>query len=170
MPMMHGCRMSEELCHNTNGFLQPAAVSLKQLLNSVLAWYEELPSRSLIILYIKRKPNLFTCISWLVENTTCRIFIIVKLSIRKLARIFTSANNIILLLTLMKIWTYIRIENFALFNNYYMASITYGEMAECDWLRSTFSGPLFSLNGPAVHYVKTNACILKQNSKTNWKL
>ena len=49
---------------------------------------------------------------------------------------------------------------------HYMASITCGEMADCDWLRSTFSGPLF-YNGPAVHYVKTNACILKQNSKTD---
>ena len=48
-----------------------------------------------------------------------------------------------------------------------MASTTSGEMADCDWLRSTFSGPLFSRNGPAVHYIKTNACILKQNSKTN---
>jgi hypothetical protein len=48
-----------------------------------------------------------------------------------------------------------------------MASITSGEMADCDWLRSTFSGSLFSRNGPAVHYVKTNAGILKQNSKTN---
>ena len=47
---------------------------------------------------------------------------------------------------------------------YYMASITSGEMAHCDWLRSTFSGPLFSA---ALRYVKTNACILKQNSKTN---
>jgi hypothetical protein len=27
---------------------------------------------------------------------------------------------------------------------YYMASVTSGEMADCDWLRSTFSGPLFS--------------------------
>jgi hypothetical protein len=26
-----------------------------------------------------------------------------------------------------------------------MASITSGEMADCDWLRSTFSGPLFSV-------------------------
>jgi hypothetical protein len=48
-----------------------------------------------------------------------------------------------------------------------MASITSAEMADCDWLRSTFSGPLFSRSGPAVHYVKTNARILKQNSKTN---
>ena len=46
-----------------------------------------------------------------------------------------------------------------------MASITSGEMADCDWLRSTFSGPLFSRNGPAVHYVKTNARILKQTAK-----
>jgi hypothetical protein len=52
-------------------------------------------------------------------------------------------------------------------NVYYMASITSGEMADCDWLRNTCSGPLFSRNGPAVHYVKTNAHILKQNSKTN---
>ena len=30
-----------------------------------------------------------------------------------------------------------------------MASITSGEMADCDWRRSTFSGrPLFSRNGP----------------------
>jgi hypothetical protein len=27
-------------------------------------------------------------------------------------------------------------------SNYYMTSITSGEMADCDWLRSTFSGPL----------------------------
>jgi hypothetical protein len=46
-----------------------------------------------------------------------------------------------------------------------MASITSGEMADCDWLRRTFSGPLFFRNGPAVHCVKTNAYILKQNSK-----
>jgi hypothetical protein len=50
-----------------------------------------------------------------------------------------------------------------------MARITSGEMADCDWLRSTLSGPLFSRNGPAVHYVKTNACILKQNGNTNRK-
>jgi hypothetical protein len=50
---------------------------------------------------------------------------------------------------------------------YYMASITSGEMADCDWLRSTFSGPLFSRIGSAVHCVKTNAYILRQNSKTN---
>jgi hypothetical protein len=48
-----------------------------------------------------------------------------------------------------------------------MASITSGEMADCDWLESTFSGPLFSRNEPAVHYVKTNAYILKQNNKIN---
>jgi hypothetical protein len=53
-----------------------------------------------------------------------------------------------------------------LFSIYYMASITSGEMADCDWLRSTFSGPLFSRNGPGVHCVKTNACILEQNNKT----
>jgi hypothetical protein len=37
--------------------------------------------------------------------------------------------------------------------SYYMASITSGEMADCDWLRSTFSGHKFQ------H--------LKQNSKTD---
>jgi hypothetical protein len=30
-----------------------------------------------------------------------------------------------------------------------------------------FQRSIISHNGPAVHYVKTNACILKQNSKTN---
>jgi hypothetical protein len=62
---------------------------------------------------------------------------------------------------------------YIIINTYYMTSIPSGEMADYDWLRSTFSGPLFSRNGPAVashngravHYVKTNACILKQNSK-----
>jgi hypothetical protein len=39
-----------------------------------------------------------------------------------------------------------------------MTSITSGEMAECDWLRSTFERPLFFRNLTAVHYVKTNAC------------
>jgi hypothetical protein len=29
---------------------------------------------------------------------------------------------------------------------YYMATISSGEMADCDWLRSTFSRPLFSRN------------------------
>jgi hypothetical protein len=29
-----------------------------------------------------------------------------------------------------------------------MASITSGEMADCDWLRSTFSGPLLWIGGP----------------------
>jgi hypothetical protein len=48
-----------------------------------------------------------------------------------------------------------------------VASIISGEMADFDWLRSTFSGPLFSRNGPEGHYVKARACILKQNSKTN---
>jgi hypothetical protein len=60
----------------------------------------------------------------------------------------------------------IRLE--IIFNpTYYLASITFSEMADCDWLRSTFSRPLFSRNGQAVHYIKTNACILKQNNKTN---
>ena len=33
---------------------------------------------------------------------------------------------------------------------YYMASITSGEMANCDWLRRNFAGPLFSVidHGP----------------------
>jgi hypothetical protein len=49
-----------------------------------------------------------------------------------------------------------------------MASITSGEMADCDWLRSTFSGPLFYRNGPGGPLRKNKpACILKQNSKTN---
>jgi hypothetical protein len=51
-------------------------------------------------------------------------------------------------------------------NYYYMASITSSEMADFNWPRSTFRGPLFSCN-ITVHYVKTNACILKQNSKLN---
>jgi hypothetical protein len=38
-----------------------------------------------------------------------------------------------------------------------MASITSGEMADCDWLRSTFSGPLFS---------QTNTYILNYLNKT----
>ena len=42
-------------------------------------------------------------------------------------------------------------------SSYYMTNITSGEMEDCEWLRSTFSGPLSSRNGPAVHYVKTNA-------------
>jgi hypothetical protein len=29
-----------------------------------------------------------------------------------------------------------------------MTGITSGEMADCDWLRSTFSDPLFSRGGP----------------------
>jgi hypothetical protein len=41
-----------------------------------------------------------------------------------------------------------------------MASITSGEMADCDWLRSTFSGPL--RENKRVH--------LNQNSKTNENL
>ncbi len=33
---------------------------------------------------------------------------------------------------------------------YYMANITSGEMANCDWLRRNFAGPLFSVidHGP----------------------
>ena len=30
----------------------------------------------------------------------------------------------------------------SIYTSYYMASITSGKMADCDWLRSTFSGPL----------------------------
>ena len=47
-------------------------------------------------------------------------------------------------------------------NIYYMAIIISGEMANCDWMRSTFSGGLFSSNGPAVHYVKPNSGILNR--------
>jgi hypothetical protein len=50
-----------------------------------------------------------------------------------------------------------------------MASITSGEMADCNRLRLNFSCPLLSRNGPAVHYVKTNAYILNQHRKTSRK-
>ena len=44
-----------------------------------------------------------------------------------------------------------------------MAIITSGEMANCDWMRCTFSGGLFSSNGPgAVHYVKPNSGIINR--------
>jgi hypothetical protein len=45
-----------------------------------------------------------------------------------------------------------------------MASIISGEMADCDWLRSAFSGPLFSRNvmDPAT---LGDACILKKTAK-----
>ena len=33
-----------------------------------------------------------------------------------------------------------------------MASITSGEMADCDWLRSTFSGPLFPRENKRMHF------------------
>ena len=35
---------------------------------------------------------------------------------------------------------------------YYMASITSGEMADCDWLRSTFSGSLFPRENKRMHF------------------
>jgi hypothetical protein len=38
-------------------------------------------------------------------------------------------------------------------NVYYMASITSGEMANCDWLRDSFSGPFYSVMGNG-HYGK----------------
>jgi hypothetical protein len=49
-----------------------------------------------------------------------------------------------------------------------MASITSGEMADCDWLRSTFRAQLFSHNGPAVYILRKNKRMyfIKQNSKT----
>jgi hypothetical protein len=37
-----------------------------------------------------------------------------------------------------------------------MASITSGEVADCDWLRSTFSSPLFSRTGSADHTKKNS--------------
>jgi hypothetical protein len=42
-----------------------------------------------------------------------------------------------------------------------MASITSGETADCDWLRSTFNGHYFSRNGPAV--------ITKNNKRMHFK-
>ncbi len=36
-------------------------------------------------------------------------------------------------------------------------------MADCDWVRSTFSGPLLSRNRSAVHYEKTKFNIAKLN-------
>jgi putative AlgH/UPF0301 family transcriptional regulator len=47
-----------------------------------------------------------------------------------------------------------------------MASITSVEMADCNWLRSTFSGHYFPVmtGGPLR---KNKRMILKQNSKTN---
>ena len=38
-----------------------------------------------------------------------------------------------------------------------MASITSGEMADCDWQKRNFSGPLFSRNGPG--------CPLRKNGR-----
>jgi hypothetical protein len=45
-----------------------------------------------------------------------------------------------------------------------MASFTSGEMADCDWPRSTFSGHNF----PAVHYVKTLGP-LRKNKRMHFK-
>jgi hypothetical protein len=49
-----------------------------------------------------------------------------------------------------------------------MASITSGELADCDWLRSIFSGQLFSHTGPAVYILRKSKRMyfIKQNSKT----
>ena len=42
-----------------------------------------------------------------------------------------------------------------------MASITSGEMADCDWQKRNFSGPLYSRSGPG--------CPLRKNGRTNLK-
>jgi hypothetical protein len=42
-----------------------------------------------------------------------------------------------------------------------MASITSGEMADCDWQKRNFSGPLFSRSGPG--------CPLRKNGRMNLK-
>ena len=57
-------------------------------------------------------------------------------------------------LTIMSVLLHILKYVISYMQFYYMACITSGEMADCDWLRSTFSGPLFSRNGPTVHYPK----------------
>jgi hypothetical protein len=44
-----------------------------------------------------------------------------------------------------------------------MASITSGQMADCDWLRSTFSGPLFSRNFP----LSKNKCMHFKTKQQN---
>jgi hypothetical protein len=46
-----------------------------------------------------------------------------------------------------------------------MASVTFGEMADCDWLRSIFSVPLFSRNGPVVHYFP----VIRKNKRMHFK-
>jgi hypothetical protein len=50
-----------------------------------------------------------------------------------------------------------------------MASITSGEMADCDWQKRNFSGPLFSRNGPGCPLRKNGRMHFKKNSKTNRK-
>jgi hypothetical protein len=42
-----------------------------------------------------------------------------------------------------------------------MPSITSGEMADCDWQKRNFSGPLFSRNGPG--------CPLRKNGRMHFK-
>jgi hypothetical protein len=42
-----------------------------------------------------------------------------------------------------------------------MASTTSSKMEDCDWLKSTFSGPLFSRNGAALHYAKIKRMYFK---------
>jgi hypothetical protein len=42
-----------------------------------------------------------------------------------------------------------------------MASITSGEMADCDWQKRNFSGSLFSRSGPG--------CPLRKNGRMNLK-
>jgi hypothetical protein len=48
-----------------------------------------------------------------------------------------------------------------------MASITFGEMADCDWQKRNFSGPLFSRHGPGCPLRKKRTHEFKKNSKTN---
>ena len=48
-----------------------------------------------------------------------------------------------------------------------MASITFGEMVDCDWQKRNFSGPLFSRNGPGCPLRKNGSMHLKKPSKTN---
>jgi hypothetical protein len=42
-------------------------------------------------------------------------------------------------------------------------------MADCDWQKRNFSGPLFSRNGPGCPLRKNGRMHFKKNSKTNRK-
>jgi hypothetical protein len=128
-----------------------ASVSKYGIKNANFIDYKVLP---LIVENNTKNPNIYMWQKWLVflVDFVLNLFIF-KLTISHV--------------TYARMW--LRSFFTCISSNYYMASITSGEMADCDWQRSTFSGPLFSCNGLAVHYVKIIACILKQNSKTNWK-